>query len=57
MTMALKHFKAKDTAKATALANQAIKGEPREARFQELLGDIALTDKKPTKRWPIRQSH
>ena len=42
----IKALKAKDTAKATALANQAIKGEPREARFQELLGDIALTDKK-----------
>ena len=37
----------KDTATATKLAKQAIAGEPREARFQELLGDIALTDKKP----------
>jgi len=37
----------KDTATATKLAKQAITGEPREARFQELLGDIALTDKKP----------
>lgn len=36
----------KDTATATKLAKQAIAGEPREARFQELLGDIALTDKK-----------
>ncbi|MGB2833354.1 MAG: M48 family metalloprotease [Methylotenera sp.] len=43
----VKALVAKDTAKATALANQAIKGEPREARFQELLGDIALTQKKP----------
>jgi len=42
----VKALVAKDTAKATALANQAIKGEPREARFQELLGDIALTEKK-----------
>ena len=38
----------KDTASALALANQAIRLEPREARFQELLGDIALTQKKPT---------
>lgn len=37
----------KDTATATKLAKQAIAGEPREARFQELLGDIALTEKKP----------
>lgn len=36
----------KDTATATKLAQQAIAGEPREARFQELLGDIALTEKK-----------
>jgi predicted Zn-dependent protease len=32
--------------KATALAKQAISIEPREARFQELLGDIALAQKK-----------
>ena len=38
----------KDTANALTLANQAIKLQPREARFQELLGDIALTQKKPT---------
>jgi len=44
----VKALVAKDTAKATALANQAIKGEPREARFQELLGDIALTERKTT---------
>jgi predicted Zn-dependent protease len=31
-----------DTDKAAALAKQAIAGEPREARFQELLGDIAM---------------
>ena len=43
----VKALKEKDTAKATALAKQAIKGEPREAHFQELLGDIALTEKKP----------
>ena len=36
----------KDTVTATKLAQQAIAGEPREARFQELLGDIALTEKK-----------
>ena len=44
---AVKALAAKDIAKATLLANQAIAGEPREARFQELLGDIALTKKKP----------
>lgn len=43
----VKALSAKDTAKATALAKQAIAGEPREARFQELLGDIAFTEKKP----------
>ncbi|MGB4812075.1 MAG: M48 family metalloprotease [Methylophilaceae bacterium] len=43
----VKALAAKDTVKATALAKQAIKGEPREAHFQELLGDIALTEKKP----------
>ncbi|OGV76017.1 MAG: peptidase M48 [Methylotenera sp. RIFCSPLOWO2_02_FULL_45_14] len=43
----VKALAAKDTVKATVLAKQAIAGEPREARFQELLGDIALTQKKP----------
>lgn len=43
----VKALSAKDTAKATVLAKQAIAGEPREARFQELLGDIAFTEKKP----------
>jgi beta-barrel assembly-enhancing protease len=36
-----------DTATATKLANKAIAAEPKEARFQELLGDIAFTQKKP----------
>jgi len=44
---AVKALAAKDVAKASLLAKQAIAGEPREARFQELLGDIALTQKKP----------
>lgn len=35
-----------DTAKASALAKQAIAKEPREPRFQDLLGDIALSQKK-----------
>lgn len=34
-----------DAAKATALAKQAIAAEPREARFQELLGDVAMSEK------------
>jgi predicted Zn-dependent protease len=34
-----------DANKASTLAKQATTGEPREARFQELLGDIALTQK------------
>lgn len=38
--------------KATALAKQAITGEPREARFQELLGDIAMAQKKPAEALP-----
>jgi len=36
-----------DTATATQLAKQAIAAEPEEAKFHELLGDIALTQKKP----------
>lgn len=44
---AVKALKKGDTATATSLAQKAIAGEPREARFQELLGDIALTQKKP----------
>lgn len=36
-----------DTDTATKLAQKAIAGEPREARFQELLGDIAFTKKDP----------
>jgi beta-barrel assembly-enhancing protease len=36
-----------DTATATQLAKKAIAGEPREARFQELLGDIEFTKKQP----------
>lgn len=35
-----------DAAAAAKLAQEAIKIEPREARFQELLGDIALSQKK-----------
>jgi beta-barrel assembly-enhancing protease len=37
----------KNTEKATTLAKQAIAAEPREARFQELLGDIAMSQQKP----------
>ena len=40
-------LKKNDAATATTLAQKAIAGEPREARFQELLGDIALQQKKP----------
>lgn len=36
-----------DTATAMTLAKKAIAGEPREAKFQELLGDIAFTKKEP----------
>ena len=35
-----------DTATATKKAQEAIKLEPKEARFQELLGDVALSQKK-----------
>lgn len=35
-----------DVATASTLAKQAIAGEPREARFHELLGDVALSQKK-----------
>lgn len=44
---AVKALSEKNIAKAATLAKQAIAGEPREARFQELLGDIALSQKKP----------
>ncbi len=44
---AVKALKQGDTNTASTLAQKAIAGEPREARFQELLGDIALTQKKP----------
>jgi predicted Zn-dependent protease len=44
---AIAALKKGDTTTATTLAQKAIAGEPREARFQELLGDIALTQKKP----------
>jgi predicted Zn-dependent protease len=43
---AVKALGEKNVDKAKTLANQAIAIEPREARFQELLGDIALTQKK-----------
>lgn len=35
-----------DTAKASVLAKKAVATEPREPRFQDLLGDIALSQKK-----------
>ena len=41
----VKALAAGDPAKATSLAKQAIAIEPREARFQELLGDIVLSQK------------
>ncbi len=44
---AVKALSEKDIEKAKTLVNKAIVGEPREARFQELLGDIALTQNKP----------
>lgn len=44
---AVKALKKGDTTTASTLAQKAIAGEPREAKFQELLGDIALTQKKP----------
>ncbi|MDP8568267.1 M48 family metalloprotease [Methylophilus aquaticus] len=37
-----------DAEKAKALAKKALRIEPREARFQELLGDVALTNKNTT---------
>lgn len=45
----------KNTEKATTLAKQAIAAEPREARFQELLGDIAMSQKKPAEALPYYQ--
>jgi beta-barrel assembly-enhancing protease len=45
---AIAALKKNDTATASTLAQKAIAGEPREPRFQELLGDIALSQKKNT---------
>jgi beta-barrel assembly-enhancing protease len=39
--------KKKDYAAAKALANDAIKALPREARFHELLGELSLAEKQP----------
>jgi beta-barrel assembly-enhancing protease len=39
-------LKKNDVKTASSLAQTALKGEPREAHFQELLGDIALSQKK-----------
>ncbi len=44
---AVKALNEKNIDKAKTLVSQAIAIEPKEARFQELLGDIALTQKKP----------
>lgn len=44
---AVKALSEKNIDKAKTLINQAIAIEPKEARFQELLGDIALTQQKP----------
>lgn len=44
---AVKALNEKNIDKAKTLINQAIAIEPKEARFQELLGDIALTQQKP----------
>ncbi len=44
---AVKALASKDLEKAKLLINQAIAGEPREAKFQELLADMALLQKKP----------
>ncbi|MDD4912916.1 MAG: M48 family metalloprotease [Sideroxydans sp.] len=44
-----------DTATATTLAKKAVAGEPREARFQELLGDISLTQKNSAAALPFYQ--
>lgn len=43
---AIAALKKNDVTTATTLAQKAIAGEPREPRFHELLGDIALTQKK-----------
>jgi tetratricopeptide (TPR) repeat protein len=44
-----------DPAKATTLAKKAVAGEPREARFQELLGDISLSQKNSAAALPFYQ--
>gem|GEM_PF-6484562 len=44
-----------DPAKATTLAKKAVAGEPREARFQELLGDISLSQKNSAAALPYYQ--
>lgn len=44
-----------EVAKASTLAKQAVAGEPREARFQELLGDISLSQKNSAAALPFYQ--
>jgi predicted Zn-dependent protease len=44
---ALAAARKKDYASAKALANDAVKAMPREARFHELLGELALAEKQP----------
>lgn len=44
---ALAAARSKDYGKARSLVSQAIKALPREARFHELLGELALAEKKP----------
>jgi len=44
---AVKALKSNEIEKAKTLARKAIKAQPKEARFQELLGDIAMTEKQP----------
>jgi predicted Zn-dependent protease len=44
---AVKALADKDLEEAKQLINQAIAGEPREAKFQEFLADMALLQKKP----------
>ncbi len=43
---ALAALEEKDTAKARSLATEAARMEPREAQFQQLLGDIAVSEKR-----------
>ena len=52
---ALAALQKKDPSRAQSLANEAVRMEPREGRFHQLLGDIAINEKRPRDALPHYQ--